>query len=185
MAFAPITRLFARRAGTPSGRSSLASYQTTSTPSALRAWCASASTQISYRRHHRYLTTVADHKTGAIVRRGARPQQRRPCRASSTSSATSPTRSGRGSIDMSGWYAARRPLSSFPTPRSASSYCSTSSASAPAPPTKCAATHGMRHQPNWHTRHGALDQVHPMVAAQGARQPKQIDELLADARTES
>jgi transposase len=50
--------------------------------------------EISYRRHHRYLTSVADHATGAIV--GAnRAATARPCRASSHSSARPEPRSVR------------------------------------------------------------------------------------------
>ena len=82
-------------AGTRSGRSSRASSPTTSTSAASRAWSAIGVDEISYRRHHRYLTSVADHAHGRdrVVRAG--PQQRHPAGASSTSSATARTRSGR------------------------------------------------------------------------------------------
>ena len=50
--------------------------------------------EVTYRRRHRYLTVVADHDSGRIVwvRRAATA---RPCRRSSTSSATARHRSGR------------------------------------------------------------------------------------------
>jgi transposase len=49
--------------------------------------------EISYRRHHRYLTSVADHRSGAIVW-CARAATAPPCRPSSTGWATARTRSG-------------------------------------------------------------------------------------------
>jgi len=50
--------------------------------------------EISYRRHHRYLTSVADHRTGAIV--WCQPgRNSATLQASSTSSATGGLRSGR------------------------------------------------------------------------------------------
>ena len=60
--------------------------------------------EISYRRGQRYLTTVVDHRTGAIVwcAPAATP---RPCSGSSTSSATEQVKTIRAvSIDMSGGY---------------------------------------------------------------------------------
>jgi transposase len=50
--------------------------------------------EISYRRHHRYLTSVADHRTGAIV--WCSPGRTAPpCKPSSTISATAGRRFGR------------------------------------------------------------------------------------------
>ena len=65
-------------AGQPSGGSCSASSPTTSTRTASRAWSCIGVDEISYRRHHRYLTTVADHATGAIVWCAPGPQQRHP-----------------------------------------------------------------------------------------------------------
>src|SRR3954470_1927688 len=53
--------------GTRSVGSSNASSPTTSPSAASRAWSPIGVDEISYRRHHRYLTSVADHRTGAIV----------------------------------------------------------------------------------------------------------------------
>jgi transposase len=50
--------------------------------------------EIAYRRHHRYLTSVVDHRTGAIVWCAAAATPPR-CSASSTNSATARPRSGR------------------------------------------------------------------------------------------
>jgi transposase len=51
--------------------------------------------EISYRRHHRYLTSVVDHKAGAIVwcSPGRNAETPRLCRRSSTSSASASSRS--------------------------------------------------------------------------------------------
>ena len=59
--------------------------------------------EISYRRHHRYLTSVADHAPARScgARRAATAP---PCRASSTSSATASDSIRAVSIDMSGEY---------------------------------------------------------------------------------
>ena len=105
--------------------------------------------EISYRRHHRYLTTVADHATGAIVwcapgrnsatlqgffDRARRPQGLDP----------------RGLDRHERRVPARHPRRRSRTPRSALTR-STSCASAPARPTRSAATNGTattaRHTP--------------------------------------
>ena len=61
---------------------------TTSTKTGCGAWSRSAATRSVYRRHQRYLTTVADHRTGAIVWCAAGPQRRHPAARSSTYSAS-------------------------------------------------------------------------------------------------
>ena len=102
MAFTPITRLL-RVGWRPSGGSSSASSPTTSTRTASQGLVCIGVDEISYRRHHRYLTRVADH--GAARSCGApRAATAPPCRASSTELGDRKDSIRAVSIDMSGEY---------------------------------------------------------------------------------
>ena len=128
-------------AGTRSGGSSNASSPTTSTSARLQGLVCIGVDEISYRRHHRYLTTVADHthRRDRVVRAG--PQQRHPA-GLLRRARRPPSDSIRAvSIDMSGEYQRAIRDGRPATPRSALTP-STSSGSPPAPPTRSAATSG-------------------------------------------
>ena len=53
--------------GTPWGGSARGWSPTGSTPSGSTGWCASGPVEVSWKRHHHYLTLVADHTTKKIV----------------------------------------------------------------------------------------------------------------------
>ena len=125
--------------------------------------------EISYRRRHRYLTSVADHASGAIV-------WCQPGRNSATLQGFFDELGDRKdsiravSIDMSGEYQ-RAIRATFPPRRSAlTPYTSSASAHGdrPGPPRRMEPPRALAHA------QGPLGQGHPLVAAQGARAPEHL-----------
>ena len=122
--------------------------------------------EISYRRHHRYLTSVVDHRTGAIVWCAAGPQRRHP--AALLRRARRPQDLDQGGLDRH----ERRLREGDPRQRprrrdrvrSVPRRAARPTRGRPGPPRRMERARALAHP------EGSLDQGHPLVAAQGARQ---------------